>query len=150
MSNLARAVKRRGKKEKKFNISMADVPNITDAEFAGNYSNDMQGWVIMKVNDRGRACVDALFPRAYIAWRDDDDPAVAGCGWKTFELDLLDAIADGGTKLRLEMTRGADLNEAHPDALAFLLADGVNCQGGRSAVLSNGKLSIFVNAGSTH
>lgn len=150
MSSLARAVKRHSKKVKKFNVTMADVPNITDAVFVGNYSADMQGWVIMKVNDKGRVCVDALFPKAYIAWCDDDDPAVAGCGWKTFEIDLLDAIADGGTGLRLEMTKGADLSEAHPDALAYLLADGVNCQGGRSAVLSNGKLSIFVPAGSTH
>ena len=47
------------------------------------------------------------------------------------------------TKLPLEMTEGADLHTANPDALALLLAIGVIDQGGRAAVLRNGRLDIF-------
>jgi hypothetical protein len=51
---------------KTFSIKMADLPNMVDAIFAGNH--DDPGWVEMNVNDKGRACVDALFPGGHIAW----------------------------------------------------------------------------------
>ena len=43
-----------------------------------------------------------------------------------------DVVAATEHKLPMEITGGMDLNDAKPEALAFLLACGVNLQGGRS------------------
>jgi hypothetical protein len=43
----------------------------------------------------------------------------------------------------LEITEGADLDYATPEALGLLLAMGVNRQGGNAACVKNGKLEIF-------
>ena len=55
-------------KPRKFKAQSADIPNLADAVFEGDH--EMPGWVIMAVNKKGRECVEALFPRAHIAWRD--------------------------------------------------------------------------------
>jgi hypothetical protein len=39
--------------------------------------HDDPGWVEMDANDKGRACVDALFPEAHIAWREPGNGAPA-------------------------------------------------------------------------
>jgi hypothetical protein len=97
----------------------------------------------MYADAKGRECVNALFPKAHIAWADD-------CGemlpreWRAFTINLPDVVAATETLLPLEITRGANLDEATPDALAFLLAMGVHRQGARCAVWHGGRLDIYV------
>lgn len=117
------------KKLKTKTINMTDLPQLIDALFIGD--PDRPGWVIMEVNTKGRDYVDALFPNARIAWRDSD---LVPADWHGFSMNVPDVVRATETKLPLEITRGANLDEANPDALAFLLAAGVNHQGGRSAV----------------
>jgi hypothetical protein len=100
---------------------MADLPNMVDAIFAGNH--DDPGWVEMNVNDKGRACVDALFPGGHIAW---SEPGVGlPADWRGFDINVPDVVAEIETALPMDITGGADLDEAKPDALALLLAVGV-------------------------
>jgi hypothetical protein len=126
-------------KPRKFKAEASDVPNLTDALFEGDH--DMPGWVIMAANAKGCECINALFPQTHIAWRD------AGPGlpndWRAFKINVPDVVSATGTKLPLEITHGDNLDDATPEALAFLLAAGVNRQGGRSALLENGRLEIF-------
>jgi hypothetical protein len=123
---------------KTFNIKMADLPNMVDAIFVGNH--DDPGWVEMEVNDAGRACVDALFPGGHIAW---GKPCVGlPADWHGFSINIPDVVAAIETKLPLDITRGDDLAEANPDALALLLAIGVTRQGGRAAYLHEGQIEI--------
>ena len=100
----------------------------------------------MNVSPKGRECVDALFPQAQIAWRESDfptDPSGDWGDWRGFEINLPDVVAQTETKLPLEITGGADLDEAQPDALALLLAIAVKRQGGRSAYFARGCMEIF-------
>lgn len=127
------------KKGKKFTAKMSELPNLVDALFEGNHA--APGWVFMNANVKGRECINALFPKAHIAWRESDYSWAAD--WQGFELNLPGIIAATETKLPLEITRGADLDEARPAALAFLLACGVIRQGGRSAVFEQGSLRIY-------
>jgi hypothetical protein len=119
----------------------SDVANMVDAVFIG--AQDDPGWVEMYADAKGRECVNALFPKAHIAWADD-------CGemlpreWRAFTINLPDVVAATETLLPLEITRGANLDEATPDALAFLLAMGVHRQGARCAVWHGGRLDIYV------
>jgi hypothetical protein len=123
---------------KSFKMAIADLPNMVDAIFAGNH--DDPGWVEMNVNDRGRACVDALFPRGHIAWR---KPGVGlPADWRGFNINVPDVVAEMETALPLDITRGHDLDEANPDALVLLLALGVTRQGGRAAYLHEGHIEI--------
>ena len=125
---------------KTFSIKMADLPNMVDAIFAGNH--DDPGWVEMNANDKGRACVDALFPEAHIAWREPGNGAPAD--WHNFIITIPDVVAEMETAPALAITRGADLDEANPDALALLLAIGVMRQGGRAAYFREGQIEIVL------
>ena len=44
------------------------IADMVDAIFEGNH--DAHGWMVMTANLKGRECINALFPRARIAWRD--------------------------------------------------------------------------------
>jgi hypothetical protein len=127
-------------KRRNIKVTATDLPQVTDAVFIGNH--DRPGWVCMAVNDKGRECVDALFPHAKIAWRDAGD--IVPADWHGFDINLPDVVAAMETKLPLDITSAADLDKCTPDALAFLLAIGVKRQGGRGAFYrSNGLLEIF-------
>ena len=122
-------------KPRKFKAKLADIPNLVDAVFEGDH--EMPGWVIVAVNRKGCECVEALFPQAHIAWRD------AGPGFPADWLGFKINVPDAGPNKLPNITGGANLDDARPDALAFLLAAGVKHQGGRSALLKNGRLEIF-------
>ena len=111
---------------------------MVDAIFAGNH--DDPGWVEMNANDKGRACVNALFPDGRIAWRESGNGAPAD--WHGFIINIPDVVAEMETALPLDIARAADLDEANPDALALLLAVGVVRQGGRAAYLHEGHIEI--------
>ena len=123
---------------KTFSIKMGDLPNMVDAIFAGDH--DDPGWVEMNANDKGRACVNALFPEARIAWRESGNGAPAD--WHGFVINIPDVVAETETALPRDITGGADLDEAKPYALALLLAVGVVRQGGRAAHLHEGHIEI--------
>ena len=127
-------------KPRKFKAKSTDIPNLVDAVFTGDH--EMPGWVVMVVNRKGCECVEALFPQAHIAWRD------AGPGfpadWLGFKINVPDVVSQAGPNKLPDITGGANLDDARPDALAFLLAYGVRQQGGRSALFSNGRLDIFM------
>jgi hypothetical protein len=76
------------------------------------------------------------------AWRDPGDTVPAD--WHGFDINLPDVIATMETKLPLDIAEGANLDEATPDALAYLLVAGVNRQGGRAAFYRNGRLEIYL------
>ena len=68
-----------------------------------------------------------MFPSGHIAWRFHEDNLL---GWGEFSLNVVDcAGAMPDHKLPLDITGGARLDDAHPDALAFLLAVAVQRQG---------------------
>jgi hypothetical protein len=125
---------------KEFPIKMTDLPNMVDAFIVGD--QDEQGWVIMSVSDQGRAYVDALFPDAHIAWRDTGADYLPA-DWHGFHINVPDVVAAIKTRLPLEITGGANLDEAHPDPLAYLLAYAVSCQGGCAAYTRDGRLEII-------
>ncbi|MGC2081612.1 MAG: hypothetical protein WA728_37455 [Xanthobacteraceae bacterium] len=114
-----------------FEIKRSDITNMVDALFSG--VQDDSGWVEMYANVKGRECVNALFPKAHIAWADDCGEAFPR-DWRAFLINLPDAVAVMETRLPLEITSGADLDDATPDALAILIAIGVQRQGVRCAV----------------
>jgi hypothetical protein len=125
---------------KTFSIKMADLPSMVDAIFAGDH--DDPGWVEMSANDKGRACVDALFPGAHIEWREPGTGAPAD--WLGFVISIPDVVAEMDTALALAITRCADLGETNPDALALLLAMGVMRQGGRAAYFREGQIEMVL------
>jgi hypothetical protein len=134
---------RRGKVvRKRLDLTISDLVDMCDVMFEGDHDDGRHGWVAMAANLKGRERVNALFPKAHIAWRDPGGGLPND--WLGFDINLLDVIAATTTKLPMEITRGADLNIANPDALAFLLAYGVNQQGGRAAIWRDGKMEIFV------
>jgi hypothetical protein len=114
---------------------------MVDAVFIG--VQDDPGWVEMYASAKGREYINALFPKAHIAWADDCG-AMPPREWRAFSINLPDAVAATETRLPLEITRGANLDEATPDALAFLLAMGVCRQGGRCAAWRGSHLNIHV------
>jgi hypothetical protein len=127
-------------KTKRFKVKLADIPNLADAVFEGDH--EMPGWVIMAVNTKGRECVEALFPQAYIAWRDPGPSFPAD--WQGFKINVPDVVSQAEPNKLPDITGGANLDDATPEALAFLLAAGVKEQGGRCALLlKNGRLEIF-------
>jgi hypothetical protein len=126
-------------KPRKFKAKLADIPKLVDAVFEGDH--EMPGWVIMAVNRKGCECVEALFPQAHIAWRDAGP--VFPADWLGFKINVPDVVSQAGPNKLPNITGGANLDDARPDALAFLLAAGVRHQGGRSALLKNGRLELF-------
>ena len=104
---------------------------------------DDQGWVEMYAGAKGRECINALFPKAHIAWADDRSEMLPR-EWRAFSINLPDVVAATETRLPLEITRGANLDEATPDALAFLLAMGARRQGARCAAWRKDHLDIYV------
>jgi hypothetical protein len=123
-------------------VTFADLPNMADAMFQGDHDEGRHGWVTMGANPEGRDCINALFPKAHIAWRDPGEGLPDD--WLGFDINVPGTIGETETKLPLEITRGADLDTANPDALAYLLAAGVNRQGARAAVLFDDHLEIYV------
>ena len=109
-------------KPRVFKAKLADIINLVDAIFDGN--QEMPGWVIMAANAKGRECINALFPQGHIAWR-ATDPALPN-DWRGFNINVPDVVANTETSLPLEITKGADLDFATPEALNLLLAMGVN------------------------
>ena len=95
-------------------ITGADFVNMADALFEGNHDAGQHGWVTMAANQKGRECIEALFPDACIAWRDPGEWLPHD--WLGFDLNLLDVVAATTTKLPLEITRGADLDGANPNS----------------------------------
>jgi hypothetical protein len=125
---------------KRIMLKGSDVVNMVNAVFFGS---DDQGWVEMYADAKGRECVNALFPKAHIEWKDDCGEAFPR-EWRAFSINLPDVIAATETRLPLEITRGANLDEATPHALAFLLAMGAKRQGARCAVWHDGRHDIYV------
>jgi hypothetical protein len=136
--------KLRKKRAKRIKVRGSDLLNMVDAVFVG--VQDDQGWVVMCADTKGRECIDALFPKAHIAWKDDCGETMPS-EWRAFSINLPEVVAETETRLPLEITRGADLDEAAPDALAFLLAMGVRRQGGRSAVQREGRFDVYIPEG---
>jgi hypothetical protein len=129
-------------KRKHFNMNLKKglLPHMIDALFIGNHDRYPNGWVTVAANDKGCACIDALFPEARLAWGAPGD--IGPADWRGFEINIPGVVAVMETKLPLEITRGADLDTVNPDALAALLAIGVMRQGGRVAIYRNGHLAI--------
>lgn len=122
-------------------IKPSDIFRMTDALF-GPAEDDGEGWVFMMANAYGRACVNALFPKAHITWRDGIEGLPED--WRGFSINVADTIAATEHKLPLEITGGADLREATPQALAFLFVAGVNREGASAAFQdADGEFRIF-------
>jgi hypothetical protein len=125
-----------------YGVDPNDFIGIDPNDEAPNDEAGEHGWVFIYASASGRKAVEAVFPNAYIAWRFYDDSYPLG--WWEFVLNLPEVAAATMHHLPLEITRGAELDQATPDALAFLLAMAAKRQGARVAVhMSDGKISIF-------
>jgi hypothetical protein len=130
------------RRTKKCMIKPSDIFKMTDAFFTAD-PEDGPGWVCMVANGDGRACIDALFPEAHIDW-DVGKEDVLPEDWRAFCFNVPDTAAATEHKLPMDITRGVDLRDATAEALAFLLAHGVNRQGGRSGFQDpDGVVRIF-------
>jgi hypothetical protein len=123
-------------KQLRFQLPIQDIPQVVDALLIGL----PDGWVEISANERGRTAIEAVFPDAYIAWRDP------GKGfpeeWLGFTLNLPDVASR--TKHHLPPINNTPLDDARPDALAFLLAIAAKNQGVRSGIWrENRKIEIF-------
>lgn len=117
------------KRDKVFSIPASGIYEVLDALFMPA-PDELDGWVYMTANEAGRVCIGALFPRAYIAWRDAAEGAPRD--WRSFSFHVPNTVEATEHTLPLEITGGADLHDATSEALAYLLAYGVSRQGGRS------------------
>jgi hypothetical protein len=102
------------------------------------------GWVFVGANARGRKCTEAVFPDNSIKWRDPGD------GWpadfRGFSFNLPDLESTTRHRLR-DIWGDTWLDDATPDALAFVLAMAAKHQGARVALVKgDGKLEIFLPA----
>ena len=82
---------------------------MVDAIFAGNH--DDPGWVEMDANDKGPACVDALFPEVHIAWRGPGNGAPAD--WHGFIINIPDVV-DPCVRLSRQGIRNAWVGGSNP------------------------------------
>lgn len=135
-------------KAQKLKVKPSDIPNLTDAIFF--YGNPARpGWVEMYANEKGRNCVNGLFPNATISWTYEDRFAT---GWFGFEINLPNTVVaceetNRETKLPFDVMKSAGvatINDCSQKQLAVLLAFGVNRDGGRSAISDGKRYEMFV------
>jgi hypothetical protein len=127
-------------KAKRFALTRTDIPNMVDAIFHGRGD----GWVVIAANAKGRQCIEQVFPNAHIAWRDPDPADNFPEDWRGFDLNLPDVAS--ATRHDLPPIYDVPLDEARPDALAFVLAIAARNQGARSMLVKqDGSTDIFVD-----
>jgi hypothetical protein len=126
------------RKSKSFKLDAADLPHNADALFRGEPS----GWVSMAANPKGRHCIEKVFPKAYIEWRDPGDGSPSD--WQGFSLHVPEVAALPAPNNLPPITGDVPLDEAQPDALAFLMAIAAKDQGARAALVkSDGSIEIY-------
>jgi hypothetical protein len=140
---MSRAERRRAaavaRKTKSFKLNVADLPHNADALFRG----EPGGWVWMAANPRGRHCIEQVFPKAYIEWRDPGDGFPSD--WQGFSLHVPKVAALPAPNNLPPITGDVPLDEAQPDQLAFLMAIAAKNQGARAALVkSDGSIEIYV------
>jgi hypothetical protein len=135
MTTQLRTKKSRGKR---ITLKRSEVVNMVNAVFRGDEDNP--GWVSAFADAKGRECIEALFPNVPIPWADHHTDVLPP-DWRILSINV-PAAATTETRLPLEITDGVNLDEAAPDALAFLLAYGVCRQGGRCALFRGDKIDI--------
>ena len=124
---------------KSVNLTVADLYHNADALFRG----EPGGWVSMAANPRGRHCIEQVFPKTYIEWRDPGDGFPSD--WQGFSLHVPQVAALPMPNKLPPITGGVPLDEAQPDQLAFLMAIAAKNQGARSALVkSDGSIEIYV------
>ena len=120
-------------KSNAFTMKLADLPNMVDAVFDGDYKRP--GWVHMFANAKGCGHVDGLFPEACIEWRELLLPGLPD-DWRGMRVNLPEVISATKTNLPLDVIpAGCTIDDSTPDQLALLLAFGVRRDGGRAAIL---------------
>ena len=104
-------------------------------------------WTHIAANEDGRAAIEALFPETIFQWRDHPEDRYP-IGWLQSSINLPDAVAHTPHRLP-PITGGAPLDEAMPEALAFLLAIGATDQGARACHWSgdDGRPHIYMPPG---
>jgi hypothetical protein len=128
-----------GHKSKSFKLNLADLPDNADALFRG----EPGGWVSMAANPRGRHCIEQVFPKTYIEWRDPGDGFSSD--WQGFSLHVPNVAALPAPNNLPPITGDVPLDEAQPDQLAFLMAIAAKDQGARAALVkSDGTIEIYV------
>jgi hypothetical protein len=126
-------------KTKSFKLKVSDLPYNADALFCG----ELGGWVWMAANAKGRHCIEQVFPKAYIEWRDPGEGFPSD--WQGFSLHLPEVAKLPAPNNLPKITGGIPLDKAKPDALAFLMAVAAKDQGARAALLkSDGSVEIYV------
>lgn len=130
---------------KSFKLNVADLPQNVDAMFQG----EPDGWVLIAANARGRHCVEQIFPAAYIAWRDPGSGFPSD--WQGFSLNVPDVARLPAPNNLPPITGDVPLDEAQPDALAFLMAIAAKDQSARAALVkSDGSIEIYVGQQQKH
>jgi hypothetical protein len=118
-----------------FRASIGQITEMCDAFFSGvDVADDphgRHGFVEMYTNEKGKRAVEAIFPNAFIDWKEGSLLPGLRYDFSINVPDVASAVPDH--RLPLEITRGASLDDAAPEALAFLLAMAAKRQGARVA-----------------
>jgi hypothetical protein len=102
------------------------------------------GWVFVAANVQGRRSVEAVFPKAYFAWRDP------GEGWPGdflgFDFNVPNTASATQHHLPLAIMGGVSLDDAGPDGLTYVLAEAVREQGARVVFVTDDGEKYFLPA----
>ena len=115
-------------------ISPRDIPNMADLLCVVEPRG--RGAVTVLANAHGRDAVKRVFPVTRISW--ESNASGMPLDWLHAALNVPALASSGGHGLPREVYGDAALDEATPEALAFLLAIAVKDQGARAAVWDEG------------
>jgi hypothetical protein len=95
---------------------------------------DDPGWILIYASPNGRDCINGLFPRAHIEWRDPGEGLPPD--WRVFSINLPDVVS--ATQANLPPPSNSIIDDCSDNQLAFLLATAVKRDGGRAAQIVHG------------
>ena len=130
---------------KSLRTSLQDLPNHADAVFWGS----AEGWVNIAARPSGQRAVEAVLPEVHIPWRDVQTvlPSTFPNDWRETTINLPEIAALPVLhNLPERLLILADLDNATPDALGFVMAIAAKDQGVRAATIrkNNGHFRIDV------
>lgn len=126
-------------KTKRLNLAIRDIPQHVDILFAPGSSPSGAvncGWIEFSANEKGRAAVGRIFPKANFQWR--------ACpygweGWQSFVPHLPQLAAMVANTLPQHLVKLGPLTEKSDNQLSFLMCAAAASQGVRTGWFEFGK-----------
>src|SRR6516162_9002239 len=116
-------------KSRRLQLSPKDILQVVDVVCSG----EDDSWVSIIANQRGRTAIEAIFPDLPIDWL--EPPVGFPAEWRSVALDV-PGLANQAEHLLPRIYNDAPLDEASPDAVAFVLAMAAKIQGARGALFT--------------